>query len=49
MSENFYLYDDRSLFCILAILQFVSWIGFGAATIWGIHKVLFDRKDECYE
>ncbi len=36
-------------FCILAILQLLSWIGFGTAAIWGMHKVLFDKEDECYE
>ncbi|WP_278908112.1 hypothetical protein [Faecalicoccus pleomorphus] len=36
-------------FCILAVLQFLSWIGFGLVAIARIHKVLFDRKDECYE
>ncbi len=49
MSEIFTCMMIDPYFCILAILQFVSWIGFGAATIYGIHKVLFDRKDECYE
>lgn len=36
-------------FCLLAIAQFVSWIGFFGFTIWAMKKILFDRKDECYE
>lgn len=36
-------------FCLLALIQFVSWAGFFTVAVWLIRKILFDRKDECYE